>query len=182
MGAYTLFSINLNIFLLPGIVSEVISLQYRPWVTTQQRRLRCLPHSQSDPCANGKSINELKAKYYPVLMSHIIWLQRIFHVVGSCCPQLVCEISIGTFGDVKKALFEASRRIFHLCNDGFAWHQSFVNQNVSCPCLISRQSNQRGLDFLKLTEMHEFLHVWGQELQDKIWCKWIKYDINEVVL
>lgn len=40
MGAYTLFSINLNIFLLPGIVSEVISLQYRPWVTTSAKKAK----------------------------------------------------------------------------------------------------------------------------------------------
>lgn len=64
MAAYTFFSINLNIFLLLGIVSEVISLPYRHWVTTSVRRLRPLPHSQSDPCANGKSAKELKTKHY----------------------------------------------------------------------------------------------------------------------
>lgn len=38
MAAYTLLSIN--IFLLPGIVSEVISLQYMPWVMISAKKAK----------------------------------------------------------------------------------------------------------------------------------------------
>lgn len=92
-------------------------------------------------------MEDLKAESYTVTTSCIISLQRNFPIVGSCCPQLVRETFVGTFSGVENVTFEVSRSIFQLCNDSFAWHQSFVNQNPSCPCLVNRQSNQTVLDF-----------------------------------
>lgn len=123
------------------------------------------------PLCKWKKCKRVKAKHYPVLTSCIIWLQRIFHVVGSYYPQLVCEISVGTFSDVKNASFEVSRSIFHLCNDDFARHQSFVNHNLFCPHFMSRQSNQMGLDFLTLTEIN-FSRFKDNSMRIKYSIKW----------